>query len=81
MNQILSPLGDTISVKSENVFSLSKKDVFDKIFSNYPLGLRLNEQFKETALYNEIKNRFGEFPKATSTDWYFNYALVTHLKT
>ncbi|MFP3043088.1 N-6 DNA methylase [Treponema primitia] len=74
-------LGDTISVKSENVFSLSKKDVFDKIFSNYPLGLRLNEQFKETALYSEIKNRFGEFPKATSTDWYFNYALVTHLKT
>ena len=54
-------------------YTLSNNPVkFDKIFSNYPLGLRLDN-------YEEIIHRMPFWIGRSSSDWYFNNIVMEHL--
>ena len=62
-----------------DMFSLSKDMTFDKIFSNYPFGLRrLHIQAGEEYI-EKLYKRMPEIMKATSSDWFFNSLIVDHL--
>lgn len=45
---------------------------FDKIFSNYPLGLRLDN-------YDEIMHKLPFGINRNTSDWYFNNVVIEHL--
>ena len=62
-NIVMGDIGNTLS---------NNDIVFDKIFSNYPLGIRLD---RHVGLLEKIPFSVGH----NSGDWYFNSIIVDHL--
>lgn len=70
-------LGENISIAREDMFEVDLKNKgFDKIFSNYPFGMRLRDLGEGLDYLNRIKKRYPDMTKATSSDWVFNSLLV-----
>ena len=69
-----------------NVFELEQKDMFeldgarsfDKIFSNYPFGLKLKSQSLVSYL-DKIQKEVPTIKNITSSDWLFNLLIVNCL--
>ncbi|WP_029319373.1 N-6 DNA methylase [Butyrivibrio sp. AE3004] len=62
-----------------DMFSIREDRKFDKIFSNYPFGLRLIHLQTGTEYIDELHKRMPEIKKATSSDWIFNSLIFDHL--
>ena len=66
-----------INYKSTDVFELQNfKNVFDKVFANYPMGMRLNDLSEGKEYLEKLLDRIPTLSKATSSDWLFNMLLV-----
>lgn len=72
-----------IKVECEDVFNLNnKKDKikFDKIFANYPFGLRLKNLGAGIQYLEQLSEQYPDLSKATSSDWIFNALLCELLE-
>ena len=77
MVRILSELlGVDIDVTACDVFSLAAKgNKFNKIFSNYPLGLKIKNLGEGAQYFKKLSTIQADLSKATSSDWIFNSLL------
>lgn len=67
-----------IQVNTCDAFSLveeGEEKKFDKIFSNYPFGLRLRYLDKGTEYFEKLYKKYPSISKVTSSDWVFNALL------
>lgn len=72
-------LGDNITIVNQNVISLDfEKYSFDKIFANYPFGIRVPYGENSTSL-RYINRHLSARKKNTSLDWLANVAIVNTL--
>lgn len=72
-----------VDVTVTDVFSLaepSQKVKFDKIFANYPFGLRLKNLEISTDYIKSLSQKFPGLMRATSSDWIFNALLCDLIK-
>lgn len=51
----------------------------DKAFSNYPWGIRLDDNMKNLTLVNRVSEVSG-FQNCKDVEWFFNYALICSTK-
>ncbi len=74
-------LGDKSEVVIGNVFETipASKRSYDKVFSNYPFGLRLKMLDTGAPYLDEIFAGNPAFTKATSSDWIFNRLICDAL--
>lgn len=70
---------DNAVVELGDMFTLSPEKKFDKIFSNYPFGMRISYLRTGAEYVDELHKRIPDIKKATSSDWIFNSLLVDHL--
>lgn len=71
-------LGSNVQVKIDDVFRLAddkSTPKFDKIFSNYPFGMRLRYLGDGSNYMERLAERYPGLSKATSSDWIFNALL------
>lgn len=64
-----------IEIQLCNAFGLSKDEKinkYDKIFSNYPFGLRLRNMGEGNKYWEEMIKEYPGLSRATSSDWAFN---------
>ena len=75
-------LGIDLDVTICDVFNLpdSSTQKFDKIFSEYPLGVKLRNLGAGSEYLNSLSNRITGLSKMTSSDWVFNSLLCDLLK-
>lgn len=77
-------LGENITIRLQDVFDLvddsEEMPKFDKIFSNYPFGMRLRNLGSSGKYLNKLENRYPDISKSTSSDWVFNALLCDILK-
>lgn len=71
-------LGDNVTVVQEDMFNMDLNEKrFDKIFSNYPFGMRLRDLGDGRVYLERDANKFPSMTQATSSDWVFNTLLIT----
>ena len=71
-------LGADVHVQLCDVFNLVKDNPtpkFDKIFSNYPFGMKLRYLGEGTEYMERLSRKYPGLSKATSSDWIFNALL------
>ena len=76
-------VSDKIKIVLQNVFELAEEKPckrFNKIFSNYPFGLRLRNLGSGEQFIEEFTAKYPGRPKAISSDWVFN-SLICELLT
>lgn len=72
-------LGENITIANQNVISLDFENYsFDKIFANYPFGIRIPYGENSTSL-RYINRHLSARKKNTSLDWLANIAIVNTL--
>lgn len=65
---------DQLVVKNLNCFDASDKR-YDKVFANYPFGLRgYNYMYEE--YFNKVEELSGKLPRGISSDWLFNFKII-----
>ena len=70
-----------ITLETGDIFSTVREDIkFDKIFSNYPFGLRTRDNQSLNYYLDRLKNTIPNLLYSTSGDWIFNSFIITHLK-
>ena len=57
------------------LFNSDSSGTYDRVFSNYPFGLRIRKM-DESNIINRFEKELGGRSKSTSSDWLFNYLLV-----
>ena len=57
-----------------------KKESFDKVFSNYPFGMRLKHNKVFEKYVENLEKRIPRISRATSADWVFNSVLIDVIK-
>lgn len=75
-----SLLDGQIEIKQEDMFKMSEGTKFDKIFSNYPFGMRIKDLNEGFEYLNQLSSVIPNIAKATSSDWIFNSLLLKSLK-
>lgn len=74
-------LGSNVTVAQEDMFNMDNLEQrFDKVFSNYPFGLRIRDLAGGLDFLERVENKFPDMSKATSSDWIFNSLLITCMK-
>lgn len=77
-------LGNNITIHLKDVFTLTdnSEDIqkFDKIFANYPFGIRLRNLSSSGKYIEQLEKRYPNISKSTSLDWVFNSLLCDILK-
>ena len=71
---------NNIEYKLGNIFDVPLNKKFDKIFSNYPFGMRLIHLMDGADYVENLSKRMPELKRITSSDWIFNSLIVDHLK-
>lgn len=71
---------NNVEVELGNMFAVADDRKFDKIFSNYPFGMRLINLNASTEYVESLLKRMPEIRKPTSADWIFNLLLLDHLE-
>ncbi len=74
-------LGGNIKFQQEDMFARKSTQTFDKIFSNYPLGLRIRDLSVGIHYLEKAKYRYPNLSNATSSDWIFNALILDSIKT
>lgn len=74
-------LGGNITIKQENIFDMDLESLsFDKVFSNYPFGLRIRDiGFERNAAVQVLLKRYPSITKSVSSDWLFNAILINSI--
>lgn len=84
MAQIYNDTSDSdieYSVKDVFELALDNEEIkFDKIFANYPLGMRLNSLSAGREYLEQLEKRIPSMSKATSSDWLFNLLMMDMLE-
>lgn len=62
-----------------DMFAVSMDRKYEKIFSNYPFGMRLIHLQTGTDYIENLHKRMPEIKRATSSDWIFNSLIIDHL--
>ncbi len=62
-----------------DMFAISADRKFEKIFSNYPFGMRLAHLQEGIDYIEDLQKRMPEIKRATSSDWIFNSLIFDHL--
>lgn len=70
---------DNTEFELGDMFAVSMDKKFEKIFSNYPFGMRLIHLQTGSAYIEELLKRMPEIKRATSSDWIFNSVIFDHL--
>ena len=70
---------DNVEIENGDVLDDLNDKKFDKIFMNYPFGMRLRN-LPETDYIQELYERVPEIKKATSADWIYNLLMLDHLE-
>lgn len=74
-------MGNKVSIIQEDMFKIkSEKKFYDKIFSNYPFGMRLKDLRSGLDYLEQAKNHYPDITKATSSDWVYNSLIISSLK-
>lgn len=78
----LEIIGCDAEMLHSNIFELDPEDSqYDKVFANYPFGLKYKEiGFERYRLVQKILANTCEFSKGVSSDWFFNSAIMECLK-
>ena len=73
-------LGNNADIKLCNALDVDPVEInANKAFSNYPWGMRMDDNMKNTAL-GMLVSEIPEFAKCRDTEWVFNYALLLSTK-
>lgn len=73
----------SIQITLQDAFALLDEEehiTFDKIFSNYPFGMKLRNLGYGTRLLESLAREYPDLSKATSSDWIFNALIYDLLK-
>lgn len=70
---------ENAEIEQGDMFLIDKNKKFDKIFSNYPFGMRLRSLQEGSKYLEELYSRVPDMKKVTSSDWVFNTLLLDHL--
>lgn len=73
-------LGGKSEIEQGDLFDLSSERVFDKIFSNYPIGIPMKEIVGRNTEIDELFKKLPDLRRATSSEWLFNAQIIKHLK-
>lgn len=72
-----------IAFEAKDIFELGLDEAngrrFDKIFANYPFGMRIKELGLGNQYLEQLEKRIPSVSKATSSDWLFNSLMVDML--
>lgn len=72
-----------ITFEAKDIFELGLDEdngrCFDKIFANYPFGMRIKELGLGNQYLEQLEKRIPSVSKATSSDWLFNSLMVDML--
>ena len=71
-------LGHDLQIEQRDAFSVLQDDTvprFNKVFSNYPFGMKLRNLASGTILLDQMAKEYPDLSKATSSDWVFNALL------
>ena len=72
-----------ITFEAKDIFELGLDEDngrrFDKIFANYPFGMRIKELGLGNQYLEQLEKRIPSVSKATSSDWLFNSLMVDML--
>lgn len=72
-----------MNIELTDAFSVLERDKVpqhDKVFSNYPFGMKLRNLAGGASFLEQLSNHFPGISKATSSDWVFNALLCEMLK-
>ena len=73
-------LGNSVTIEQNDMFKCAEKEEpFDKIFSNYPFGMRLKNMRGGLSYMEKLSETYPNISKATSSDWIFNSLLVSSI--
>lgn len=73
-------LANNVELENGDMFTIPEDREFDKIFSNYPFGMRqIHLQAGTSDYIDNLHKRMPEMKRATSSDWIFNSLIVDHL--
>lgn len=75
-----SLMDKNIEIIQEDMFKSNKDKKFNKIFSNYPFGLRIRDLNAGTENLDLLQDKIPNIAKATSSDWIFNFLLLSKLE-
>lgn len=73
---ILEAYIEVIADDAFNLFNVAGEPNFDKVFSNYPFGLKLKMFDGAMSYFRSMSEQYPEISKATSSDWVYNALLV-----
>ena len=76
---IRAKLLNNISVVQEDMFEGHQNRTFDKIFSNYPFGMRIKDLRGGLDYLERFGKKYPDLSKATSSDWIFNTLIANSL--
>lgn len=76
-----SLLNGDIRVAQLDMFTVDKSTMkFDKVFSNYPFGMRLQSLQNGQEFLDRLQKAIPSLKRATSSDWIFNSLLIESIK-
>lgn len=77
-------LGKNTTIYLQDVFdianNLENMPKFDKIFSNYPFGMKLRNLGSSGKYLEQLEKRYPNISKSTSSDWVFNALMCDFMK-
>ena len=75
----LELISNNAEIELGDMFELPENKKFDRIFSNYPLAMRLHLNRSASEYIDALRKRLFEARRGTTPDWYFNSLLLDHL--
>lgn len=76
----LSLVSDNGEVDQGSALTISAEKKFDKIFCNYPWGIRTRSSLGEESQLGILEEQIPELRKISTADWYFILNVMNHLK-
>ena len=69
----------SVEIEQNDMFALNEEIKFDRIFSNYPFGMRLKGLQGGNEYLQRLYDRIPGVVRITSSDWVYNCLLIDHL--
>ena len=69
-----------VNVYLKNAFQIPDTKKYDKIFSNYPFGMRLKDLGEGIKYIDDLSAKYSGITRTTSSDWIFNALLCSKLE-
>ena len=72
-------ISDRVKIEQKSVLNIDDNLIFDKIFCDYPWGIRVKESIGNNEELEAIYNIIPEVQKAAAGDWVFIINVMNHL--